>query len=117
MFPHCYKKRFELSLVIDYYENKISGTEAIVGFNSAVKSAIRTGKIRNLEIPEKFEEGKKEARARTVRGRKLLPDSTEITRDASNITGAANGRPRLWDKTRDFRASVLVTIPQFIRIM
>jgi hypothetical protein len=73
MLPYCYKKRFELSLVIDYYENRLSGTEAIDGFNSAVKSAIRGGKIRALEIPEKYEEGKKEARARrTVRRRKSL---------------------------------------------
>jgi hypothetical protein len=72
LLPYCFKKTLELSLVIDYYENRISGTEAIDGFNSAVKRAIRAGKIRDLEMPKKYAEGKREVEIRRVRRRQLL---------------------------------------------
>jgi hypothetical protein len=71
LLPNCFKKNLELSLVIDYYENRISGTEAIEGFNSAVKRAIRAGKIRDLEMPRKYVEGKREIEIRRVRRRQL----------------------------------------------
>jgi hypothetical protein len=48
LIPCCFKKALELRLAVDYYENRISGTEAIEGFNSAAKHSIRAGKIRDL---------------------------------------------------------------------
>jgi hypothetical protein len=90
LLPHCFKKGLELSLVIDYYENRISGTEAIEGFNSAVRRAIRAGKIRDLQMPKRYAEGKREVEIRRVRSRQLLR-SLKKARHVSNIT--RGGRP------------------------
>lgn len=46
-----FKKRRELELLLDYYEDKITGTVVIEAFNSEVKLGNRLGKIKNVEMP------------------------------------------------------------------
>ena len=62
--PFSFKKKAELMTMIDYYENRIDGTEAIEGFNSAVTSGLRVGKIRPIRIRTNYAEGKKRNRYR-----------------------------------------------------
>ena len=57
MVRYCFKKRKELQAAIDYYENKINGTELISRFNELVHSGIRLGKIRPPKQLSTYEEG------------------------------------------------------------
>lgn len=57
-----YKKKRELKLLLDYYSNKVSGTEVLEGFNSEVRLGIRTGKIRIAVMPHTYTEGFARAR-------------------------------------------------------
>jgi hypothetical protein len=68
LIPHCFKKRFELQVVIDYYENRISGTAALEGFNTSVTTGVRIGRIRPLMVLPRYGEGKRNVA--TARGRK-----------------------------------------------
>jgi hypothetical protein len=43
MSPFCFKKEPELTILKDYYENRIHGTEAISRINAMVISGIRLG--------------------------------------------------------------------------
>jgi hypothetical protein len=52
-----YKKRRELELLLDYYEDKVTGTVVIEAFNSEVKLGNRLGKIKKAEIPYTHSEG------------------------------------------------------------
>jgi len=72
MHRFSFKKKAELRLVIDYYEDRINGTEAIEGFNASVRMGVRTGKIRALQVPLKYKEGKREIAVRRGRRRQLL---------------------------------------------
>jgi hypothetical protein len=72
LVPFCYKKRFELNLVIKYYEDKIMGTQTIEGFNTSVLRGVRVGKIRHLKIPQKYTEGKRLVAIRRGQRRQLL---------------------------------------------
>jgi hypothetical protein len=72
LLRHCYKKKFELGLVIDYYENKINGSQAIDGFNSSVRMGVRVGKIRSMQLPLKYDEAKREIAVRRGRRSQLL---------------------------------------------
>jgi hypothetical protein len=56
--PFCFKKKAELIIVIDYYENRIDGKEALSRMNEAVIRGTRVGKIRALTILPKYVEGK-----------------------------------------------------------
>jgi hypothetical protein len=58
MLPLCFKKELELTILKDYYENKINGTEAISRINEMVVSGIRLGKIRPSIVLPKYAEGK-----------------------------------------------------------
>jgi hypothetical protein len=58
MSPFCFKKEPELTILKDYYENKINGTEAISRINEMVVSGIRLGKIRPSIVLPKYAEGK-----------------------------------------------------------
>jgi len=46
-----YKKRRELQLLVDYYFDKVTGTEVLEAFNEEVRSGIRIGKIRGTDMP------------------------------------------------------------------
>jgi len=72
LLPYCFKKKFELRLTINYYENRITGTETIEGFNSSVRMGVRVGKIRISRVLPKYGEGKREIAARRGRRSQLL---------------------------------------------
>jgi len=55
--PYCSKKRLEVKAVVDYLENRITGTEFVQVFNESVKVGNRTGKIRVVDIPYTRKEG------------------------------------------------------------
>ncbi len=46
-----YKKKRELLLLIDYYSDKVRGTEVLEAFNTEVRLGIRVGKIRKTGLP------------------------------------------------------------------
>lgn len=70
LLPHCSKKRFELSLVVNYYENRVNGTQTLEGFNQAVMIGLRVGKIRPLQLRQKYIDAKKEiAKQRGLRSK------------------------------------------------
>lgn len=58
LLPFCFKKRKELGIVISYYENTITGTKALEGFNESVRAGVRVGKIRQLRNLPKYSEAK-----------------------------------------------------------
>jgi hypothetical protein len=66
MARFCFKKRKELQAAIDYYENKITGTELLATFNELVRSGIRLGKIRPLGHLSKYAEGVAQANVARV---------------------------------------------------
>jgi hypothetical protein len=57
-----YKKKKELQLLIDYYSDKVTGTEVLEAFNAEVRLGIRIGKIRNSGMPYTHSEGLSRAR-------------------------------------------------------
>jgi hypothetical protein len=68
MEPYCFKKREELRILVDYYESKISGTQAILLINDAVHNGVRLGRIRETKVLPLYSEGKRSiARARGIR--------------------------------------------------
>jgi hypothetical protein len=46
-----YKKRRELQLLLDYYSDKITGTEVVEAFNEEVRLGRRIGKTKHLDMP------------------------------------------------------------------
>lgn len=68
MMPFCFKKYEELKVMADYYQDRITGTEAIRRINEAVNQGVRLGEIRGLRDMPKYGEGKHRiARARGMR--------------------------------------------------
>jgi hypothetical protein len=69
MTPFCFKKREELTILIDYYEDRISGTQAISLLNETVRRGIRLGETRPVAVRPTYSEGKRSvARARGLKG-------------------------------------------------
>ena len=65
MMPFCSKKHDELRTLVDYYEDRITGTEALSQINEAVLSGVRLGRIRRVSVLPTYREGKhRVARAR-----------------------------------------------------
>ncbi len=58
MLEFCFKKAKELKTVINYYEDSITGTQAIIAFNTAVKTGLRTGKLRDVVFLPRYDQGK-----------------------------------------------------------
>jgi len=58
MAPYCFKKNKELKIVIDYYENRITGTEAISQINLAVRQKLRGGVVRKVAELSTYVEAK-----------------------------------------------------------
>jgi hypothetical protein len=68
----CFKKRKGLRILIDYYEDRITGTEALAGINQMVVQIVRLGKIRPLKSLPRYSEGKHNvARARGLKAAEL----------------------------------------------
>lgn len=51
MRPYLFKKREDIDAIIDYLDDKITGTRFAELFNESVSKGNRTGKIRFLDIP------------------------------------------------------------------
>src|SRR5271157_5890409 len=88
-----YKKRRELQLLLDYYNDKVTGNQVIEGFNSEVRRGIRTGKIREPNMPFTHRDGYARGRyASRYEQRKLDPTQTkELIEEylTSSTTGKA----------------------------
>lgn len=59
MLPYTLKKNVELRVVIDYYEDRITGDEAIESINEDVISGKRTGKVKHARLPFTHSDGKR----------------------------------------------------------
>jgi hypothetical protein len=57
MWPYCSKKREEVKAVLDYLDNKITGSQLIEVFNQSVRIGNRTGIIRVADMPYTREQG------------------------------------------------------------
>ncbi len=75
MLPHCFKKKDELALVVNYLEDRVTGNEVLLTFNKRTLLGYRKGKVHRLTIPYLHSEGvakamrenaAKGAKARTV---------------------------------------------------
>jgi len=58
MLPYTFKKREELQAILDYFDNKTTGTQLIGMINESVEDGNRTGKIRKVDIPFTRQEGR-----------------------------------------------------------
>jgi len=67
-----FKKKRELRLLLDYYSDRVSGTEVLEGFNSEVLLGVRVGKIRRTEMPYTHSEGLTRARQASNSEQKTL---------------------------------------------
>jgi hypothetical protein len=76
MLRFCFKKYDELRILIEYYEERMTGTEVVIKINNAVRSGVRTGCIRKLVTRPKYREGKHIiARARGIRSAEVRRQS------------------------------------------
>ena len=58
MLPHLYKKRKEVKVMLDYLDNRITGTRLAEVFNESVIAGNRTGRTRTVDVPYTRQEGK-----------------------------------------------------------
>ena len=87
LVPFCSKKNSELRTLIEYYEDRITGTEAIAKINEAVRRGVRLGVVRPLTVLPSYNEGKHiVARARGMR-------AAEVRRERNRILKVAETRP------------------------
>jgi hypothetical protein len=77
MIPLVYKKRYDLETVVEYLENRITGSEAIERLNESVRAGRRSARIRYVHMPFLRNEGaysgrvlgaRRAARTRTALG-------------------------------------------------
>jgi len=80
------KKKKEIRLLLDYYENRITGNDVAEALNEEVTKRVRIGKIRHFDIPFTHSQGLEErtkasvsvTRALTEQGQKrLMEDHVE----------------------------------------
>ncbi len=57
MIPLTYKKRDDLETVVQYLENRITGTKAIENLNESVRAKMRSARIRSVNMPFTLLEG------------------------------------------------------------
>lgn len=57
MLPHLYKKRKEVEAILDYLDNRITGTKLAEVFNESVIAGNRTGRVGAVDIPYTRQEG------------------------------------------------------------
>jgi hypothetical protein len=82
MLPYCSKKREEVRAVLDYLDNKITGSRLIEVFNESVRMGNRTGKIRIADMPYTREEGQAlREEKRREQALELVATNTIITAD------------------------------------
>ncbi len=54
----CFKKNKELGIIIDYYEDRINGTTALLELNELVRQGLRLGKVRRPIRLQRYSESK-----------------------------------------------------------
>lgn len=59
MLPYSQKKDEELRVIIDYYGERITGNEAVERMNKEVEIGKRTGKIKHVNLPQLYSEGRR----------------------------------------------------------
>jgi hypothetical protein len=69
----CFKKRRELEWALQYFEDKLSGTDFIERLND-VNCGNRTGKIRHVDIPYLHSEGRRQRYVRMAAARRILTE-------------------------------------------
>lgn len=81
-----YKKRRELQLLVDYYHDKVTGTQVLEAFNSEVRQGIRIGKLRKTDMPHTHSEGLSRAWYASRYEQRTLNqvESTRLVQDYSN---------------------------------
>ncbi len=70
----CFKKRRELEWVLQYYENKLTGTAFIEKLNDDVICGNRTGKIRHVDVPFLHSDGGRQRYLRSAARRRVLTE-------------------------------------------
>jgi hypothetical protein len=104
MLPFLSKKKDEVKAVVDYLENKITGTQFAEALNESVRIGNRTGSIRTVDIPYTRREGqtfrKTEMRENIVRFKaknRIITDGVveqireKLLGDAANEVGLREG--------------------------
>lgn len=99
MWPFCFKKRNEMKAILDYLDNKITGSQFVEVLNESVRVGNRTGKIRFLDVPYRRDEGHmlrkieaaNHARGMGMRNRLLNDDEVEEVRRSVISGEATNG--------------------------
>ena len=87
MVPFCFKKNEELKVLIDYYEDDITGTEAISSINEMVRRKIRLGAVRTVGVLPTYSEGKHSvARARGIRAAEVRWERKHREQTSSQFT-------------------------------
>jgi hypothetical protein len=82
MWSHCSKKREEVKAILDYLDNKITGSQLVEVFNESVRIGNRTGKIRTVIMPYTRAEGQAmRDEKRTEHAHKMITANTIITAD------------------------------------
>jgi Mor family transcriptional regulator len=70
----CFKKRRELEWVLQYFGDKLTGTDFIERLNDDVSCGNRTGKIRHVDIPYLHSEGSRQRYLRSAAKRRVLSE-------------------------------------------
>ncbi len=65
LLPFSFKKRRELEVVVDYYNNRITGNKAISMINEQVRKGFRSGEILKANLPYTHADGSRRARRRS----------------------------------------------------
>ena len=82
LVPYCFKKRQELQILVDYYENRITGSEGVSRINAMVRLNVRLGRVRTVPKMACYDEGKREsarARGRSAAKTRLAIKMRDVT--------------------------------------
>jgi len=72
-----YKKEKEIRLLLDYYENRITGNEVAEALNEEVTKGVRIGKIRRIDIPFTHSQGLEQRMKASVSATRALADQEQ----------------------------------------
>ncbi len=82
MLPYIYKKKDEVEAVLDYLDNRITGSEFVEVLNESVRIGNRVGKVKTVDMPHTREEGQiLRDRKRTEHAYKMITANTILTVD------------------------------------
>ena len=70
----CFKKRRELEWVLQYFDDRLTGTDFIERMNDDVRCGNRTGKIRHADVPFSHSVGSRQRYLRIAMRRRVLTE-------------------------------------------